>query len=1073
MKLTFPPSGSCRTQFAWNNIFLSPHVLAAFFLIHLLSIIHTTALAQAPVTAWTARYNGTGNGIDETVKMLSDAAGNVYVTGISDGDASAGVNNDIVTIKYNADGVQQWTTRFNGLANGNDLVKDLAVDASGSVYVTGASQVPGQGFDMVTIKYSAAGTQDWVQYADAEKKEDAGNALALDATGNVYVTGYITKSDTVGTWWEEDEIFINQDYATWKYNGSGVLQWVNIYGTTGAWYTPYEKGDDIASKVVVDAAGNVYIAGESPTVYSSQCLLIKYSADGVQQWLAGAAYGVGAHIGGLTSDAAGNVWVASNFIPGDNDGNPGYYSFIVTRFNTAGALQWYQIHEDPFDPNEVTYHTYAAAFGLAVDAAGNVYVAGSQYEPDHGNIDYVTIKYSVSGVEQWVRTYDGGIGNDYSASIAVTPDGNSYVTGYANQVPGGINYTTLQYNTDGNQQWIVNYDGPNNGTDKATSLALGLSGSVYVTGTSDGGISGNDFVTIKYTPVPSTSAPAISGLAPLSAPVGVGVAIRGSNFTAGSTVRFNGVAATQVSFEGPDLLIATVPAGATSGSIQVITPAGTATSASSLTVAAVTSLWQAKSALPTARSQHGAVAISSNGRVYAFGGTNGSELSSLEIYNTNAFSWSAGAPIPTPTRGAAYVRGNDNQIYVLGGYGSGSNRSQSYKYNPATNSWTALASMPIPVWAASAAVQGDWIYVFGGQTSANTVSNSLQIYSIQYNFWIQGPVIPQRLMQAQAVSSYNGKIYLFGGRTASQGGLSDRVLIFDPSSYSWSGAASMPVPKAQFGTVLNNDGRIFVVGGRGSFVPNQGPFFHSVEIFDPKTNTWSEGSALPSAVGGQTVVNSNGNLFMMGGIDGAYRNYNWRLVLPPVGPTSAKATAISSSQIKVEWTDAAGNENRYEVERATSATGPWTVIATTAANAITHTDGNRVANTTYFYRVRGGNSSGYGPYSPVVSATTWAIGAIARESVEVEEGVDLQLQAAPNPFNDITTVSFTVQESGRVAIDLYDLQGKKVQGVFDSQVQAGELQQAYVNGGRLSQGIYLLRLVNGSQVKHLRLMFNK
>gem|GEM_PF-560376 len=572
--------------------------------------------------------------------------------------------------------------------------------------------------------------------------------------------------------------------------------------------------------------------------------------------------------------------------------------------------------------------------------------------------------------------------------------------------------------------------------------------------------------------LPVVSTVTVSSFAPMSAPVGAGVAIRGTNFTAGSTVRFNGVAATQVSFESPTLLIATVPAGANSGSIQVSNANGSATSAGSLTVAAVTSLWQAKSALPTARTQHGAVALSSNGRVYAFGGTNGAELSSLEIYNTNAFSWSAGAAIPTATRGAAFVRGTDNQIYLFSGYGGGSNRSQCYKYNPSTNTWTTLANLPTPVWAASAAANGDLIYVFGGQTAAGTASNGVQIYNTQTNAWTSGAVMPVALMQHQAVRSYNGKIYLFGGRTTSQGGLSDKVQVYNPANNSWSTAVSMPVPKAQFGVVLNNDGRIFVVGGRSSYVPNQGPFFHSVEIFDPKTNSWSEGPALPSAVGGQTLVNSYGNLFMMGGIDGNFRNYNWRLVLPPVAPTSAKATAVSSSQVKVEWVDAAGNENRYEVERSLSANGPWAVIATTAANAITHTDGGRAANKTYFYRVRGGNSAGYGAYSPTVSATTWASGAAARESVE-EEAVSLQLQAAPNPFSSTTTVTFTAQESGLAVLDLYDLHGQKLHQVFNAQVQAGESQKAEVNGSRLGQGLYLLRLVNGSHHSYLKLLIEK
>jgi hypothetical protein len=95
------------------------------------------------------------------------------------------------------------------------------------------------------------------------------------------------------------------------------------------------------------------------------------------------------------------------------------------------------------------------------------------------------------------------------------------------------------------------------------------------------------------------------------------------------------------------------------------------------------------------------------------------------------------------------------------------------------------------------------------------------------------------------------------------------------------------------------------------------------------------------------------------------------------------------------------------------------------------------------------------------------------ELSNAEAAVGLNLQAAPNPFSAQTTVSFTAQESGPAVLDLYDLQGKKLQQVFNGEVQAGEKQQAQVNGSRLGQGLYLLRLVNGSQVQHLKVLVNQ
>jgi N-acetylneuraminic acid mutarotase len=411
-------------------------------------------------------------------------------------------------------------------------------------------------------------------------------------------------------------------------------------------------------------------------------------------------------------------------------------------------------------------------------------------------------------------------------------------------------------------------------------------------------------------------------------------------------------------------------------------------------------------------------------------------------------------------------------IYVMSGYGGGANRKQCYKYNPATNAWTTLAQVPNAVWAPMIAAKGNFIYLFGGQNTSNAVSNLVQIYNSQTNTWSIGAPMPAGLMQGQAITSYNGKIYLFGGRTAASGGLSDLVRVYNPDNNTWTTAAPMMIPKAQFAAVLNNDGRIYIVGGRGSYQPNVGPFFHSVEIYNPSNNTWDWGPDLPSAVGGTTLVNSNGNLFLMGGIDGSYRNYNWRLVLPPVAPTTSKATATSSTQIKVEWHDASGNENRFEVERSLAANGPWTVIATTAANVNTYINTGRVANTTYFYRVRPANSSGYGPYGPVVSAKTWATGASARKAVE-EAITVLNLQSAPNPFSGLGKVSFVAQETGRATVLLFDLQGNQVQQIFDNDVEKGEHQMGEVNGSSLLGGMYLLRVINGSHSESIKLILNK
>src|SRR5438874_9524145 len=91
--------------------------------------------------------------------MAIDAAGNVYVTGNSLG---IGTGYDYATVKYNSSGTQQWVTRYNGPANRDDYGNAIAVDSSGNVYVTGWSPGSGTDYDYATIKYNSTGQQQWV-----------------------------------------------------------------------------------------------------------------------------------------------------------------------------------------------------------------------------------------------------------------------------------------------------------------------------------------------------------------------------------------------------------------------------------------------------------------------------------------------------------------------------------------------------------------------------------------------------------------------------------------------------------------------------------------------------------------------------------------------------------------------------------------------------------------------------------------------------------------------------------------------------------------------------------------------
>ncbi len=213
---------------------------------------------SAGVLQWAQTYNGTGNVQDDANDIAIDLTGNVYVTGAS---WTTGSNLDYVTIKYNSGGVQQWLKRYNGPGNSSDIPNAIAVDTSGNVFVTGFSLGSGTSYDMATIKYNSIGDTLWLRRYDfgpGGNRDDRALAMALDRSGNAYVTGSSSSSTF-------------NDYATIKYTPSGNPVWTLRYNGAGS-------NDDDAVAVAVDNSNNLYVTGSSWGVSSNKDIVtLKYS----------------------------------------------------------------------------------------------------------------------------------------------------------------------------------------------------------------------------------------------------------------------------------------------------------------------------------------------------------------------------------------------------------------------------------------------------------------------------------------------------------------------------------------------------------------------------------------------------------------------------------------------------------------------------------------------------------------------------------------------------------------------------------------------------------------------------
>jgi hypothetical protein len=102
---------------------------------------------------------------------------------------------------------------------------------------------------------------------------------------------------------------------------------------------------------------------------------------------------------------------------------------------------------------------------------------------------------------------------------------------------------------------------------------------------------------------------------------------------------------------------------------------------------------------------------------------------------------------------------------------------------------------------------------------------------------------------------------------------------------------------------------------------------------------------------------------------GRINAYNALFRVPPQPPASLSASAGSSSQINLAWTDSP-NESGFYVERKTGAGGTYAQIAALNANVATYSDTGLTAETTYYYRLRAFNNGGPSSYSAEAFATT-------------------------------------------------------------------------------------------------------
>lgn len=438
-----------------------------------LMLVGLVGVAQAQNPLWAQRINGAGNRFDGGNAVALDSSGNVYVTGGSTGTVATGY--DVVTAKYSAAGVNQWTQRFNGAANGTDVGNTIAIDTSGNVYVAGFTATSRTGLDVLVLKYNTSGTLLWRQtYNGFANRDDVARVLRVDNTGSVYITGY-SQGNGVGQ---------NFDVLTLKYNTNGTLLWAQRYG--GA-------GNDEGFGLVLDSSNNVYVTGYSfgNTSTDNDLIVLKYTQAGLALW-AQRYNGTGSRQDygwGIVVDSNGNAYVTGSTFSSNAAG----FDLLIVKYSTNGAYQWDRRWNGVGSGNDV-------GLGIALDSANNVYVTGTTYVSSTAGNNTLTLKYNTNGVFQWSQAYGGSAGGyDEGRVIATDAAGNVTIMGYSAELGFGIDILTVRYAaSNGAIRWTRRYDTVK-GNDYGNAMVVDTAGTVYITGTTYvSATTQDDLVLLKY-----------------------------------------------------------------------------------------------------------------------------------------------------------------------------------------------------------------------------------------------------------------------------------------------------------------------------------------------------------------------------------------------------------------------------------------------------------------------------------------------------------------------------------------------------------------------------------------------
>lgn len=358
--------------------------------------------APAP-TGWIHSW-GTDQG-EEGMDIALSAAGEVYVGGYTYSTTGATNSSDCMLYKYRSSyGALQWQKSWGG--DYADALWSIAVDAAGNVYGVGATSSfaadPQTGSALLLLKYAADGTLVWQKIYDSPADPNAtedGTGIAVDSTGNIYLTGSSGGFATDG---------FNHPLLL-KIDATGNLLWQKHFAEA--------MPAGIGQGCTVGADGLPYLSAMGGSMASISWLIAKCGTDGVPLWQqALGPFYEEAMPQRISTDAAGNVYVAGYAYSTSND-----HDALAVKLDASGVLVW----QSAWGTAQLDQ-----IYDLIADATGVVHAVGRTEQGGAGLSQALLLNLAPDGA---VSAVQAGTGTDWNAlySIALGAAGELLMCGAA------------------------------------------------------------------------------------------------------------------------------------------------------------------------------------------------------------------------------------------------------------------------------------------------------------------------------------------------------------------------------------------------------------------------------------------------------------------------------------------------------------------------------------------------------------------------------------------------------------------------------------------------------------------